>query len=120
MDITQWFVDGGQFMYLILVALFVSMSIVIAAGASCRPSEKSSFMKIAFFFIFIPVVVGALGSYFYYVQLMTAVPMADADMKQEIYDASIPIVRRPVIFGSLCGLLLFGIWIIGLKLCKNK
>ena len=120
MGITQWFMDGGQFMYLIVGALFVSMSIVIAAGVSCRPSDKRTFIKITFFFALIPTAVGALGSYVSYVQLMTAVPMVDPEIKQEIYDSAMPVVRRPVIFGGLCSALLLVMWFISLKICKTK
>ncbi len=119
MGFPQWFIDGGQFMYLIVMALFVSTGIIIAAAVSCRGSTKITFMKIAFGFIFLPAIFGALGHYIAYVQILSAVPMVDPSMKQEIYDISIQYARIPSFFGGAGSLFLLFIWMIGYKLCKR-
>ena len=120
MDITQWFMDGGQFMYLIVLAVTVSISLIIAAGASCRHSSKGIFLKVAFVFSFLPFAAGAAGYYLSYVQLMSAIVQVDPSIKQEIYNEAISVARIPLIFGGGSTVLALVAWFVSYKICKSK
>ncbi len=119
MAIPQWFVDGGVFMHFVLLTFFVSLGIVIVAGANCSASSKGTFLKIALAFVFLPAVVGAFGYYISYLQVMSAVAMVDPAIKQEIYDMSMKVARLPLIFGGSASLFLLLIWGGGYKICKK-
>lgn len=119
MLIPQWFIDGGLYMHLIVMALFVAIIMIVVAGQSCRSSSQLTFLKITLVFVFMPAVLGISGFYIGYIQIMSAVPMVDPSMKQEIYDASMTVARYPLIFGGLCSLFLLLIWFVNYHFCKS-
>jgi len=119
MIIPQWFVDGGPYMYFIVMALFVAMILIIVAGLNCHSSSQRTFLKITLVFVFMPAVLGISGFYIGYIQIMSALPAVDPSLKLELYEVSMTVARYPLIFGGLCSLFLLLIWFASYHFSKS-
>ncbi len=119
MTISQWYIDGGQYMNMIVLVFFVALSVIIAAMLSFKFSGKGVFLKVTFAFILFPVAVGAFGYYISSIHTFTAASMVDPAMEMEIYDMGMAVARRPLFLGSAGSLFLLILWVTGYKKYKK-
>ena len=115
MSISNWFMDGGIFMYYIIVAdLFAVVAIIILASLKNKyPISPLRLMMIGA--ALLPLLVGAFGYWVGYEQLMSALPSADPAEKEDLYNAAMSVVAIPGIFGGVSAAVLFVIGYLGLK-----
>ena len=66
----------------------------------------------------LPLLMGAIGFWLGYEQMMSALPLADPAEKDDLYTAAMSVVRIPGIFGGVSTAVLFVIGFLGLK--KNN
>ena len=115
MSIPNWFMDGGIFMYFILIAdLIAVVAVIILAIVKNQYSIKRlQLMMIGT--ALLPLLIGAFGFWVGYEQMMSALPLADPAEKDDLYNAAMSVVRIPAIFGGASAAVLFVMGFLGLK-----
>jgi len=118
-QLLRWFIEGGMFMWFTLLAGILSLIVTIVLISGCSSQNKKLCQKVIVFFIFTPLMMGALGMYYNYNALMSAIVQVDPALKQEIYVQSMVFARMPLILGAITTALLMAAGLVGLGLFRR-
>jgi hypothetical protein len=115
-SITEWFYQGGIFMWFVLYADVLAIVVTVALLIVYTPGRYKIFLTTLIVTGLLPLLFGVAGHWIGYQQVMAALPSADPSEKQALYEASMAIIRIPSIFGGVSSAALLLAGYLGLKL----
>lgn len=115
MSLTEWFMQGGIFMWYIIFADIVTASVIVVLLIVNKQDKFRFFLITITGLSLLPLLVGAFGSWVGYVTTMSVLPMADPAQKQQLYMESMAVARIPSEFGGISTVVVFLAGMLGFK-----
>lgn len=115
MSLLDWFRNGGSFMYFVLISDIIAVVAIIVLVLLKNQNRPKRMLLAIIGIATLPLLIGAFGHWVGYVELMSVLPIADPNVKQDLYNESIAIARIPSIFGAASSVTLLVTGFLGLK-----
>jgi hypothetical protein len=111
----EWFRNGGVFMYFVLYVDVIAIAVIIVLLMLKTQGRYKQFSILIVGLGLLPLLIGVFGNWVGYLEIMSALPLANPAEKQELYKEMMAIARIPSIFGGVSSAVLLPIGLLGLK-----
>lgn len=116
MSLIDWFLQGGIYMWLVLLVDVLVVIVTAVLLSVYKPKKFKLLLVTIIIFSFLPVLLGAYGGWVGYQEAMTALSFANPADKDDLYKATMKVIWIPCEFGAISSILLLIGGVVGIKL----
>jgi glucan phosphoethanolaminetransferase (alkaline phosphatase superfamily) len=111
----NWFYQGGIFMWFILIADILAITVIVALLITYTKGRHKKSLIAIILVAALPMLIGASGHMFGYLAMMDALSSVDPANKQELYDVGMSVAMIPSKFGGVSSIVLLLLGLLGLR-----
>jgi hypothetical protein len=115
MQLWDWFLRGGIFMWFIVITDVLVIAVIIAVLVTYTADRAKKYLIVTICVAAFPMLIGATGHLINHLTLMNDLASVNQPINQDIYDAAMSDVMIPSIFGGISSIALLLLGLLGLK-----